>query len=232
MKHLLIAVMGLMTLIPAAGLAQVPDGNDISTAIPIYFGQTINDVIDGKTRPIQWYTVSLSKGQQVSFRAKTANGSTSWNICLRTPNAKVTDGCAAFSGAQSGYSGGGTNPSIDYQVATSGVYIFDVFTWDPGVSYQFQMTATGTPIATPNPTSAGCLTGQVDYITYSLQLIAASLPDEASIGGTKLCPSCSVKPPAYPQLVNKLETAMGLNVGVQACYDATGNIFQLKMNHP
>jgi hypothetical protein len=29
-----------------------------------------------------------------------------------------------------------------------------------------------------------------------------------------------------------MEKAMGLGVGVSACYDATGNIFQLTLNHP
>ncbi len=230
MKHLLIAVMGLMTLIPAAGLAQVPDGSDFSQAIPIYFGQTINDTVDSATRNLQTYSISLAKGQQISIRAKTTTA-TSWGICFLAPGATAKSNCIAADESPYNNSHDATH-SIDYQVAAAGVYYLQVFAYVPSVSYQFQITATGTPIATPNPTSAGCLTGQVDYITYSLQLIAASLPDEASIGGTKLCPSCSVKPPAYPQLVNKLETAMGLNVGVQACYDATGNIFQLKMNHP
>ena len=90
----------------------------------------------------------------------------------------------------------------------------------------------GTPINVPNPATAGCVTGQVDAITYSLQLIAAGLPDEVSIGGAKLCSSCSVKAPAYKELVDKMESAMGMNVGVSACYDNSGNIFQLKLVHP
>jgi hypothetical protein len=96
------------------------------------------------------------------------------------------------------------------------------------------MTAksTGTPISIPNPPTTGCLTGRVDYITYSLQLIAAGLPDEVSIGGSKACASCTVKPPLYPEISTRLESALKSNVNVEACYDSGGNIFQLKLVHP
>lgn len=231
MKNLFIVIMGMMMLLPAMCPAQVPDGSDINVAIPIYFGQTINDTIDSKTRPIQYYSITLAKGQQLSVRAKTASNY-SWNIGLKAPGAKDTDNYVVGDGSSYQGSFVGSNRALDYQVAAAGTYYIEVVAYDTGITYQLQVTANGTPIATPNPTSAGCLTGQVDYITYSLQLIAASLPDEASIGGTKLCTTCTVKPPAYPQLVSKLETAMGLNVGVSACYDATGSIFQLKLIHP
>lgn len=122
--------------------------------------------------------------------------------------------------------------TFTYQVASAGVYYIVLSAASTGITYQLQITADGTLIGVVNPTSAGCLNGQIDSITYSLQLIAAGLPDEASIGGTRLCASCTVKPPAYPQLVIKMETAMSLNVGVSACYDAAGNIFQLKLLHP
>ncbi|MGH9664845.1 MAG: hypothetical protein ACRD9L_10520, partial [Bryobacteraceae bacterium] len=122
--------------------------------------------------------------------------------------------------------------SFDYQVAAAGTYFVAVTAFAPGIAYQLQVTAQGPPIGVPNPAQKGCVTGQVDYILYSLQLIAAKLPDEVSIGGTKLCASCDIKPPAYPELVEKMEKAMAMNFNVSACYDTSGNIFQLKLIHP
>ena len=60
--------------------AQVPDGSDINQAIPIYFGQTINDIVDSQTKPIQVYSITLAKGQSFSALAKLDNTSTI--ICL------------------------------------------------------------------------------------------------------------------------------------------------------
>ncbi len=230
-KKLLFALLGALSLIPTTGFAQTPDGTDINQAIPIYFGQTVNDTVDSVTRSHQIYSITLAKGQ--NFSAIVKGPDIGWYFLLYGPNQKTTAGSSCYDAvANAGCNQGGTSRVLEYTSAVAGTYYLYVGVNSGSAAYQLQVTATGTPIATPNPASAGCVTGQVDSITYSLQLIAASLPDEVSIGGTKLCPTCTVKPPAYPQLVNKLETAMGLNVGVSACYDAAGNIFQLKMTHP
>lgn len=100
-----------------------------------------------------------------------------------------------------------------------------------GVVYNFEVNAHGTPLGVLNPPQAGCLSGQVDSLTYSLQLIAANLPDTISIGGVQACANCTVKPPLYSQIVDKLETALRSNLPVQACYDAGGNIFQISLQH-
>jgi hypothetical protein len=235
MNRFLIAVMGMMMLLAAAGSAQVPDGTDINTAIPIYFGQVVNDIGDSRSAPLRVYSIALAKGQQISATLTSPQGLI--ELSLYAPGRLTVAGNTYF--GSSGVSGtvaesdsGGPATSWTYAVPTSGIYYVVTYFGATGAQYSLQINAQGTPLTTPNPQSAGCVTGQVDYITYSLQLIAASLPDEASIGGTKLCSTCTVKPPAYPQLVSKLETAMGSNVGVSACYDATGNIFQLKLMHP
>ena len=202
--------------------AHAQDGTDISTAIPIYFYQIVTDTIDDQTRPQQVYSITLAKGQQISA-GLTAN-KTSYFQLLSPSSRTVKSGQVLVQGTLSN--------SITYQVSTAGVYFIVVYAETAGVTYKLQVTAQGTPINVPNPATAGCVTGQIDYITYSLQLIAAGLPDEVSIAGTKLCASCTVKPPAYSQIVDKMETAMGMNVGVSACYDTSGNIFQLKLLHP
>ena len=203
--------------------AHAQDGTDISTAIPIYFNQIVTDTIDNKTRPAQVYSVTLAKGQQITITYAGNGGS---YLILLSPASR-----SVGTGTRLGQDYG-NNGLINYQVSTGGTYFVWVSANASGITYKLQVTAQGTPINVPNPATAGCVTGQIDSITYSLQLIAAGLPDEVSIAGTKLCASCTVKPPAYMQIVDKMESAMGMNVGVSACYDTSGNIFQLKLLHP
>ncbi len=121
--------------------------------------------------------------------------------------------------------------TFDYQVAAGGDYFVIACPafGARGVQYSLQVNAIGTPIAVPNPPTAGCLVDRVDSITYSLQLIGAGLPDEVTIGGQKACSSCTVKAPLYPEISNRLENALRSRINVEACYDASGNIFQIKL---
>lgn len=220
-----------------AAASQAQDGSDINQAVPIYFGQTVNDTIDATTKQIQVYSITLARGQSFSATAKTNNGVRAvWCLGLLASTFKTISGFSCGDGRYLATNGAsGTTAAAltwNYQVAAAGVYYVVLHAVGTGINYSLQVTADGTPIGVPNPTSAGCVNGQIDSMTYSLQLIAAGLPDEVSIGGTRLCATCTVKPPAYPQLVNKMEAAMSLNVGVSACYDAAGNIFQLKLLHP
>ncbi len=99
--------------------------------------------------------------------------------------------------------------SLDLAVVpAAGTYYVTVATNSVGVSYTLQVTTQGTPQLQANPPQAGCLTGQVDYLTYSLQLIALNLPDTISVGGTQACATCSVKPPLYSQITEKLENSV------------------------
>lgn len=236
MKKLTSILIGLIALaaVPAACFGQT--GTDINQAIPIYFGQTINNTIDRTTLPAQVYSLTLAKGQGISATVTSANGQTpTWSFLLAGPGLTTIAGVYCSNSnfvAQGSCESTSAASTFNYQVAAPGTYYVVLVTFSAGTAYQLQVTAQGTPIVTPNPAQAGCLTGQINSITYSLQLIAAGLPDTVSIGGTQLCPFCTVKPPAYPALVEKMEKAMGLGVGVSACYDATGNIFQLTLNHP
>ena len=64
MRILLISLMTFASI--QTVFAQTPDGTDINQAIPIYFGQTVNDIMDLKTRPVVVYSISLAKGQSFS----------------------------------------------------------------------------------------------------------------------------------------------------------------------
>jgi len=219
-------------VIPAHLAAQTPNGSDIDQAIPIYFDQIINDLGDVNTIPIRVYSITLAKGQQVSGTL-TAPGK-AISIELYPPTALTVVGCNynCGTGAVAGSPVERNAAAFTYTVATAGTYYVKAGFGNVGTNYSLQVKAVGTPIVTPLPPVAGCLTGRVDYLTYSLQLISAGLPDTASIGGTELCATCKVKPPAYAEIVSKMETSIGLGATVSACYDSTGNIFQIKLIHP
>ena len=218
--------------IPAHLAAQLPTGTDINQAIPIYFGQIINDLGDKNTIPTKVYSITLAKGQQVSGTL-TSSGK-HLTLGLFPPTALTITGCdyACVSGSVAGINAITDAASFTYTVATAGTYYVKASFGDVGVNYSLQVKAVNAPILNPLPTQAGCLTGPVDYLTYSLQLISAGLPDTASIGGTQMCSTCTVKPPAYPEIVSKMETSIGLGATVSACYDSTGNIFQITLKHP
>ncbi len=83
------------------------------------------------------------------------------------------------------------------------------------------------------PVQAGnCVSGSVDYLTWSLQYLYLNLPDEVSIGQTKLCASCDIKPPVFQEMVKTLEGALKSRNSVQACYDENGYVSQLRARHP
>jgi hypothetical protein len=218
----------VLSLIPAACFGQ--NGTDINDAIPIYFGQTINGAVDGSSTCCQVYSLKMAAGQKLTLTAKATATNPAWGVCLEAPSVTTIEKSSCVAG------GGATNATAityDYTAAAAGTYYLDVFAnANRGTAYTFQVNAVNGILPTTPPVKAGCLSGQVDSITYSLQLIAAHLPDAVSIGGTQTCPTCSVKPPAYPALVEKLETAMARNVGVSACFDPSGNIFELTLNHP
>lgn len=214
-----------------SGTAFAQDGTDISKAIPIYFGQTIDGIVDSQTKPVQVYSITLAQGQSFSAIVKLDDPKT---VCLSLASSAVK----TLSGMSCGDSrllvslnNGNRQPSVafNYKVATAGTYYVAIGAGNPGIHYELQVTAEGTPMRVPNPTLAGCLSGRVDSVTYSLQLIAAGLPDEISVGGVKACATCDVKPPMYPEMATRLESALKSKVNVEACYDASGNIFQIKL---
>ena len=224
--------------VPPRLTAQGPNGTDINKAIPIYFGQTITDIGDGATNPIQVYSIALSKGQSVTLLASKLAGGNSggtWTLSLLRPGVTTVKALqsADVLACRGHYCNDGSNTAqaqtFTYLVSASGLYYAFLQFDSNGMNYSFVTTAQGTPIAVPNPPTAGCLSGRVDYLTYSLQFIAAGLADEVSIGSQRACPSCTVKAPLYPEIVTRLENALRSKVNVEACYDSTGNIFQIKL---
>ena len=96
------------------------------------------------------------------------------------------------------------------------------------------------PVQSPNPTQqtepalSGCLSGQVDYIKYSTSLLYYGDTTELSIGGTKLCSTCNILAPIFPEFTARLERALLTKnrKNVQACYDKYGNVYQVSLANP
>jgi hypothetical protein len=227
-KKTVLFVSALLAAVPA--FAQMPDGSDINQAIPIYFGQVAAGIGDSVTQPHVVYAISLAKGQQMTFAAnRTTAGS--WQLYVLRPSvATVASAKAADVIANSGTSPS-EGKSLDYLVPAAGTYYVVLAFSNTGIGYELTLKSQGPIITLPNPISVGCFLGQVDYITYSAQLVAMELPDEISIGGAVACLTCTVKPPAYFQLTNRIESAMKAQLPVQACYDSNNIIFQVKLMH-
>jgi hypothetical protein len=229
MKRLMVLAMA------ACAWAQGPDGKDVDTAIPIFFGQTVNDIVDRTAARVRVYKINLARGQRfiVAGRTDRTDGSCCWEIGIYGPTlrtiASINTANRIFESSNQVLA---RAIEATYQVPAAGTHYVAVFADAPGINYTLRVTAEGTPLAVPNPTTAGCLTGKVDSILYSLQLIAAGLPDEVTIGGQRACAACVVKPPLYPELVTRLEAALKSGVNVEACHDSTGSIFQLKLMRP
>lgn len=231
MRFVMCLMIGLVGV--AGSWGQEPDGTDISKAIPIVFGQTVSDIGDARLVPNKVYRIALARGQQFNAVARTSGGAR-WRLELLAPSVlaigSIRDADILF--ADGNYWTNNQAMTIAYQVPAAGNYFIRVLFDGSGINYTLQVSAQGTPIAVPNPTTAGCLNGKVDSITYSLQRIAAGLPDEVSIGGTRACGACVAKAPLYPEISARLESALQSGVNVEACYDSAGNIFQLKLIRP
>lgn len=231
MKSIVSAAAILCVFASLPTLGQTPDGSEINKAIPYYFGQIGTGLGNPEGNPpFIVYSIDLARGQQVRVTSNKVNGAGGIRLSLLKPSATtVRSAQAADVAAQTAFCDACT---VDYLVPVAGKHYIVVYFLSSSVSYQVSARSAGTPVALPNPTTAGCLSGRVDYITYSLQLIASGLPDEVSIGGNRACAACTVKAPGYPEIADRLESAVRNNVNVEACYDSGGNIFQIKIIKP
>jgi hypothetical protein len=229
-KNAFFFVSALLTAVPA--VAQMPDGSDISQAIPIYFGEVAQGIGDNVTKPFVVYAVNVAKGQQMTFAANRTTGTAAWNLYVLRPNVATVASAKTADVAVNYGNNAAAGKSLDYLVPADGTYYIVLTFGGTGLHYQVTIKSQGPIITTPTPAIAGCYTGQVDYITYSVQLITEDLPDEISVGGAVACTTCQVKPPIYSQIVNRLEAALRAQLPVSACYDGTGYIVQLKVMHP
>jgi hypothetical protein len=239
MKNLQV-VFGLLTVALTLGKqanAQLPSGSDINSAIPIYYQQVVNDLGDVNTAPLRVYSITVSKNQQIAAALSNANTAPAAKLQLSiwapttTTLAGCNYSCSDAAALQSTFTGGGHGIALNFTASVSGVYYILVAFGSQSVNYTLEVTTPTLPASSPN-CSGGNLAGQVDYVTYSLTLIGAGLPDSASVGGTQLCATCTIKAPGYPQIAEKMESAMGLNVPVSLCYDGSGNINQITLKHP
>lgn len=227
--------------VAAAAFGQGPDGNDISTAVPIYVGQVVKDIGDASLSPDRLYKIALGRGQKLSLVVATDdNKRVGWNLRILRGSTKTIKSLASGDLLLQAANVFGfldrydttTTYSVDYQVPTAGDYFIWVRFYVSNASFKLETQADGIPLDVTLPAEAGCLAGQVDHITFSLRFISLNLPDELSIGGSRVCANCTVKPPLYSAIVEKLEAALKAGVPVEACHDDKGNIIKVKMQRP
>ena len=228
-----------VSLILATGalLAQAGDneGLDVSSAIPYTFGQVVSDTMDASLRPRQVYRVTMARGQRFSVTLTVPNSRPVANLSVHLFASTVRTLANMRCGDPNGeliysYRGGVRAVTFDYQVPAAGDYFMVACPYQStGVQFQIEAKAEGTPLVTALPAQAGCLFGAVDFIEYSLRLVAVNLPDRLSIGGSEVCANCLVKPPIHDGIARKLEDAMRMAVNAEACYDDKGAIFKVKL---
>jgi hypothetical protein len=233
--HFAVVIFAAVVVVGDRASAQLPSGSDVNSAIPVYFQQVVNDLGDVKTAPLKVYSITLSKNQQIAGTLSVAATAPSaaldielWGPGTTTLANCTFNRCNPTLGNQ--VSNSAHSVSFTYTASADGVYYVLVAFNSNSVNYTLEVTTKTPPV--PAACNGGNLSGQVDYITYSLTLIAAGLPDSASVGGTQLCPTCTIKAPQYPDIAQKMETAMGMNLPVSLCYDGTGNILQITLKHP
>lgn len=190
----------------------------------------MNDVVDRAVAPVKVYKINLASGQRVAVRVTTSGNG--WQLGVYAPTLRTINSVNNENRIYVSVNRGPGAEEYVYQVPAAGSYYVGIIGNGTGINYALLVTAEGTPLAVPNPTTAGCLAGKVDSILYSLQLIAAGLADEVTIGGQRACANCVVKPPLYPEIVTRLESALKSGVNVEACHDSAGGIFQLKLLRP
>ena len=81
MKHLIF----MLAFITAAAWAQLPDGKDVPTAVPIVLGQTVEDAGSATVTANRVYKITLARGQKVTLTARFGQGVDNWSFYLMRP---------------------------------------------------------------------------------------------------------------------------------------------------
>jgi hypothetical protein len=220
----LVRLVVLATLSCLAAFAQA--GRDIDSAIRLILGQTFTDIGDSTLRPQFVFVIGLARGQEftatVRFRD---NQQWRFGLSLLAPDkhSVLARACARTSGCPD---------KITYIVPETGDYFLVLEIGERGAPFTFQTEARGIPLDAPPPAIKECVTGEVTALTYSLLSASINLVDDAEIGTTRMCATCPLKVPVYPNLVEKLYTAYQLQASVEACFDDGGQLVRLKLQKP
>jgi len=200
------------------------EGSDIRTAFPLEFGQVAHDNIDATLRRRIVYSVTLARGQRFKVTVK-ENGTSSIFVGIYSPTlTSIANDPPVL--ARDGWT---TNAAtVEYAVPTAGTYFIGI--WSSGGSSEIETVASavGARLDVPLPEVASCLEGNVDEIQYNMQQVSMNLADEVTVGGVKICASCSVKPTLFPAFNDFLKQAHFAGTRVQVCHAADGQIVRVK----
>lgn len=199
-------------------------GSDIRTATPLEFGQVVHDNIDATLRRRLVYSVSLARGQRFTVTVKESGTASIWVGVYNPSLTSIANDPAAL--ASRGWAGDAA--TVEYAVPAAGTYFVGVWASGGSSEVEIVMNAVGSRLDVPLPAVASCLEGNVDEIQFNLQQVSLNLAEEVTVGGVKICASCSVKPTIFPAFVDFLRQAHFAGTRVQVCHAADGQIVRVK----
>jgi hypothetical protein len=200
------------------------EGSDIRTAFPLEFGQVAHENLDPTLRRRIVYSISLARGQRFKVTVKETGNAALWVGIYSPSMTSIANDPAAL--ARDGW----TNDvaTVEYAVPTAGTYFIGIWSSNGASEIETVATAVGARLDVPLPAVASCLEGNVDEIQYNMQQVSMNLAEEVTVGGVKICASCSVKPTLFPAFNDFLKQAHFAGTRVQVCHAADGQIVRVK----
>ncbi len=204
--------------------AQDYEGSDVRTALPIEFGQVALNNVDPTLRARIVYKVSLARGQPFTVTVKEKGAADLWvglysptfTSIANSPSTLVNTGWRNVVAA------------FEYAVPAEGTYFIGIWSRTGASEIETVTSAVGARLDVPLPAVASCLEGNVDEIQFNLQQVSMNLAEEVTVGGVKICASCTVKPTLFPAFVDFLRQAHFAGTRVQVCHAADGQIVRVK----
>jgi len=104
-----------------------PNGVDIDSAIPVWFGQKVNDTIDSALKPVQVYSIPLARGQKFTVTTRITSAAACIGLNLHSP-AKRTVAGTAFDADEirEGSTCRGNAVTWNYDVPAAGTYYIGI----------------------------------------------------------------------------------------------------------
>lgn len=217
--------LSLAAFAAVSAVAQDYEGSDIRTAIPIEFEQLAHDNVDPTLRQRIVYKVSLARGQRFKVTVKEKGDAQIW-VGIYSPTLTTI---ANGPGALATLGRYDVNVmTVEYAVPAAGTYYVGIWCRNGASEIETVVTAVGARLDVPLPAVASCLEGNVDDIQFNLQQVSMNLAEEVTVGGVKICASCTVKPTLFPAFVDFLRQAHFAGTRVQVCHAADGQIVRVK----
>lgn len=205
-------------------LAQDYEGSDIRTALPISFGQIATDNLDPTLRRRIVYKVDLARSQRFTVTVKEIGSGQIWVGIYSPTLTTISNDPQPL--ATTGWRE--TAATLEYAVPAAGTYFIGIWSRSGASEIETVTNAVGPRLDVPLPAIAACIEGAVDEVQFNMQQVSLNLAEELTVGGVKICASCTVKPPLFPAFVDLLKQSHFAGTRLQVCHAADGQIVRIK----